>query len=210
MGPSHWWAEWALPRLTDLTLAQPPVRRLRAETTRGMAGEVLEIGFGSGPNLPFYPDEVVTVAAVEPSHGAWRLSQARRERSALPVERVGLDGQRLPVPDAAYDGALSTFTLCTIPDPAQALSEVRRALRPAAALHFLEHGRAPEPGVRRWQRRLDPVQRRVAGGCHLSRDVPALLVEAGFEVESLETGYPLGNGPMRPWGHLFWGRAVAR
>ncbi|WP_121251526.1 class I SAM-dependent methyltransferase [Nocardioides ferulae] len=210
MAVRGWWDEQVLPHLTDLTLASAPVRRLRAQVTRGLHGEVIEVGFGSGANLSHLPPEVSSVHAVEPSATAWRRSAERRESAPVPVARLGLDGQRLPAADASYDSALSTFTLCTIPDPVAALRELRRVLRPGAALHFLEHGRAPDAGVLRWQRRLEPLQRRVAGGCHLSRDVPALLEDAGFEMEGIESGYALGGGPMRPWGYLYRGTARSR
>lgn len=182
--------------------------RLRGEAVAGLRGRVLEVGFGSGLNAALYPPEVTAVDAVEPSEVGWGLSAKRRTAAAVPVRRVGLDGQRLEADDASYDAVLSTFTLCTIPDVGRALEEVRRVLRPDAALHFLEHGLAPEPGVARWQRRLDPLQRRVAGGCHLSRDVPALLGVAGLSVDDVAAAYLPGPGVSRPWGYVYRGRAV--
>ena len=161
------WEQKVVPRLVDRSLRTPEIGQLRAAVCAGLRGEVLEIGFGSGLNTRFYPPEVSSVSAVEPSDLAWRLSDPRRRQGRVPVSRAGLDGQRLTAEDASYDAVLSTFTLCTIPDVAEALAEVRRVLRPGGALHFVEHGLAPEPGVVAWQRRLDPVQRRMAGGCHL-------------------------------------------
>lgn len=196
-----------LPRLTELTLSNEPVRRLRAEVVRGLTGEVLEIGFGSGLNLPHYPAEVTKVAAVEPSDTAWRLAAARRRGLGRPVERVGLDGQSLAAPDASYDAALCTFSLCTIPDPEAALREVVRVLRPGGTFHLLEHGLAPDQGVARWQHRLDPVQRRVAGGCHLSRDVAALLAGSGLEEVQLDAAYLPGPSFTRPWSYVYRGLA---
>jgi ubiquinone/menaquinone biosynthesis C-methylase UbiE len=202
------WTDHVVPRLADRSLSTGPVRQLRTTVVQGLAGRVLEIGFGSGLNSALYPDEVERVDAVEPSDVGWRISEPRRSTSRVPVERIGLDGQRLEADDAAYDAVLSTFTLCTIPDVDRALGEVRRVLRPGAALHFLEHGLSPDPRVAQWQRRLDPVQRRVAGGCHLSRDVPALVAAAGLEVVELEASYLPGPAIGRPWGYGFVGRAV--
>jgi SAM-dependent methyltransferase len=201
------WSERVVPRLTDASLSNAEVGRLRDAACVGLAGRVLEIGFGSGLNLPYLPAAVTSVDAVEPSEVAWRRSEARRRASRVPVHRTGLDGQRLDADDAAYDAVLATFTLCTIPDPGAALAEVRRVLRPGGELHLLEHGLAPDPGVVRWQRRLDPVQRRLVGGCHLTRDVPALLAGAGLEVVDLRREYLLGPGLMRPWTYGFLGVA---
>jgi SAM-dependent methyltransferase len=194
-----WWSERVLPRCVDRSLSTAPVMELRREACAGLSGRVLEIGFGSGLNVGLYPAAVTAVDAVEPADLAWELSATRRARAAVPVERVGLDGQRLQVEDAAYDAVLSTFTLCTIPDVAAALAEVRRTLRPGGMLHVLEHGLAPDPRVARWQRRLDPLQGLVAGGCHLSRDVPALITAAGLRLERLDQAYLPGPAISRPW-----------
>lgn len=202
------WTDRLLPRLNDRSLSSPEMDGLRAEVCQGLHGRVLEIGFGSGLNLPHVPDAVTSVAAVEPSDVAWDLSADRRAESRVPVERVGLDGQRLAAADASYDAALSTFTLCTIPDVAAALAEVRRVLRPGGALHFAEHGRAPDAGVARWQVRLDPLQGRVFGGCHLSRDMPALVAAAGLEMVELRSEYLPGPRISRPWTYGYLGRAV--
>jgi SAM-dependent methyltransferase len=202
------WSDRVVPRMTDRALGTDEIGELRASVCAGLRGRVLEIGFGSGLNLPHLPAEVTALGAVEPADLAWELSAPRRVRSRVPVHRAGLDGQRLAAEDASYDAALATFTLCTIPDVAAALREVRRVLRPGGALHFLEHGLAPDPGVAAWQRRLDPLQRRVFAGCHLSRDVPALLADAGLRVTALERGYLPGPRASRPWVHAFRGRAV--
>jgi SAM-dependent methyltransferase len=207
-GVARLWREQALPRLTDASLRGHDVGRLRDQTCVGMHGRVLEIGFGSGLNVRFYPAEVTAVDAVEPADVAWALSERRRARSSVPVSRTGLDGQRLEADDASYDAVLTTFTLCTIPDVDTALAEVRRVLRPGGRVHFLEHGLAPQAGVARWQRRLEPVHRRIAGGCHLTRAVPGLLESAGFTVESLREQPLPGPAVNRPWSWLFLGRAV--
>ena len=196
-----------MPRLVDRQLKGREIGELRAEVCRGLSGEVLELGFGGGLNLRHLPGAVTGVAAVEPSELGWQLSERRRARGSLRVERVGLDGQRVAAADASYDHALCTFTLCTIPDPARALAEVRRVLRPGGTFAFLEHGLAPSPRVARWQRRLDPLQRRVAGGCHLSRDVPGLLATAGLRTTELTAEYL--PGPRTPWTYCFRGTAAA-
>jgi len=204
-----WWSDRVVPHVTDLALRTQEIGELREETCRGLRGRVLEIGFGSGLNLRFYPPEVTSVAAVEPADVGWRLSEKRRARTDLPVHRSGLDGQHLAEEDASFDSALVTFSLCTIPDPVLALSEVRRVLRPGASLHFLEHGLAPDPAVARWQRRLDPVQRRVFAGCHLSRDVPGLVEAAGFQMAELRAEYQPGPRVSHPWTYGYLGRAVS-
>jgi ubiquinone/menaquinone biosynthesis C-methylase UbiE len=165
---------------------------LRRRVCASLAGEVIEIGFGSGHNVPSYPSAVTSVPAVEPSDLSWELASDRLQAAAVPVARSGLDGQSLPFENDSFDAALSTSTLCTIPDVAQALSEVRRVLRPGGTLHFLEHGLAPDERVRRWQRRLDPLQRRIAGGCHFTRPIVDMLEGAGFTITELDVFYEPG------------------
>jgi SAM-dependent methyltransferase len=202
------WEQRVVPRLVELTLRSDEVGELRDAACRGLTGRVIEIGFGSGLNIGHYPDSVISVDAVEPSDLGWDMSARRRSGSDVPVERVGLDGQRLSAEDSTYHGALSTFTLCTIPDAAAALQEVRRVLLPGGSLHFLEHGLAPTDRVVRWQERLEPFQKRIAGGCHLTRDVPALVRAAGLEMVDLTEEYLPGPGPSRPWTYVYRGRAV--
>lgn len=193
------WDERVVPRLTDVSLRSREIGRLREPTCAGLVGRVLEIGFGSGLNIRWYPREVSSVTAIEPSDVGWEISARRRARTSLPIERAGLDGQRLDLPDDSHDSALVTFSLCSIPDPLLALQEARRVVRDGGRLHALEHGLAPEESVRRWQRRLEPVQRAVAGGCHLTRDFPALVTAAGWRVEEREQAYLPGPGVARPW-----------
>ena len=187
------YGEHVLPRITNCLCGMPASLRLRRRVCAGLAGEVVEIGFGSGHNVPFYPPAVTRVAAVEPSDTAWKLAGERVAASAVPVERGGLDGESLPFPDASFDAALSTWTMCTIPDVAGALAELRRVLKPGAELHFVEHGLAPDAGVRRWQHRLEPLQKRVFGGCHLTRTMPELIGAAGFEIAELDAFYEKGS-----------------
>ena len=174
------WERQVVPRMVERCCGHPELERLRAEACAGLAGTVVEIGFGSGRNAPHYPPAVTRVLAVEPSDVALRLGRDRVARRGVPVQRAGRDATRLPLPDGSVDAALSTWTLCTVPDPAAALAELRRVLAPGGRLHLVEHGLAPDPRVARWQRRLEPLQRRVAGGCHLTRDVPGLLAAAGL------------------------------
>jgi SAM-dependent methyltransferase len=204
VGAVGWWNEHVVPRVTDVALRSREVGESRVRVCAGLHGRVLEIGFGSGLNLRHLPPEVTAIGAVEPSDVGWSISQRRRDRTSLPVERIGLDGQAVTAPDASYDAALCTFTLCTVPDPLAALAEVRRVVRPGGTLHLLEHGLSPDPKVARRQRRLDPLQGLVAGGCHLTRDPAALLEQAGLRVESLETGdLPGFRGPAAlTYGYL--------
>lgn len=204
----HIWAENLLPRLTDVALGTKEVRRHRERAMVGLQGEVVEIGFGSGLNVPLYPPAVHTVYAVEPSMLARRLAAGRVEASPASITFVGLDGQALPLPDDSADMALSTFTLCTIPDPARALRELHRVLRPGGRFHFLEHGLSPEPRTARWQHRLNGVQQRVAGGCNLDRQVDQIVADAGFAIQDMSTDQMRGPRLTRPWGHLFRGVAI--
>ncbi|HKU37543.1 MAG TPA: class I SAM-dependent methyltransferase [Polyangiales bacterium] len=183
------YSEHIVPRCTDFMLSREPILKLRERVVQGMSGEVLEIGFGSGLNVPYYPEAVTRVYAVEPSSIARKLAEARVQHSRVPIVWSGLDGQRLELPDASIDAALTTFTLCTIPDVAAALRELRRVIKPGGMLHFLEHGRSPDSSVAKWQDRLTPLQKRLAAGCHLNRNTADLLRAAGFCLDSLDNYY---------------------
>lgn len=187
------YGEHVLPRLIDKVCSIGPATELRGRVCAGLSGDVVEVGFGSGLNVPHLPPAVSEVKAVEPSDVAWKLAQDRVAASSVPVQRAGLDGQRLPFADASFDSALSTWTLCTIPDVGAALVELRRVLRPGGTLHFLEHGLAPDDSVATWQRRFEPLQKRMAGGCHLTRRIVDLLEEAGFTVQEAEHFYEEGT-----------------
>lgn len=197
--------ERILPHLVDRACGTGELRRWRRQVTAGLAGTVVEIGFGSGLNMPAYPSEVELVYAVEPSATARHIAEPRIADSPVRVEHVALRGESIPLEDDSCDGALSTFTLCTIPDVDRALAEVRRVLRPGGRFHFLEHGLSPEPSVATWQRRMEPLQKRVADGCHLTREPTALVRSAGFEIERSESRY--ATGP-RPWTWMTEGIAV--
>jgi SAM-dependent methyltransferase len=187
------YGEQVLPRLIDKMCGVGDMKQWRRRVAEGLSGTVVEVGFGSGLNVPFYPPEVERVLAVEPSAVARKLAADRVAASPVPVEFVGLDGQRLPLEDESADCALSTFTMCTIPDERQALLELYRVLRPGGHLHLVEHGLSGDERVRRRQQRIEPLNRRLAGGCHLTRDHWDSVRAAGFELESATT--ELARGP---------------
>jgi ubiquinone/menaquinone biosynthesis C-methylase UbiE len=197
--------EQIVPRLIDWTCGTRDTHRWRAEVSEGLEGKVVEIGFGSGLNVDHYPVDVELVYAVEPSGVARRLAEKRVARSRVPIRHVGLDGQVLTLEDGSCDSALTTFTLCTIPDAGRALGELYRVMRPGGRLHFLEHGLSPDEGVAVWQRRIEPLQRKVADGCHLTRDPVTMVGDAGFRVEKVDQRY--AEGP-KPWTWFSVGTAV--
>jgi SAM-dependent methyltransferase len=187
------YGDHVLPRIVNVACNTKAGNEQRRRVCADLAGEVVEIGFGSGLNVPFYPPAVTRIAAVEPADAGWKLARKRLAESRVPVERAGLDGQSLPFADDSFDAALSTWTMCTIPDAGAALAELRRVLKPGARLHFVEHGLAPDANVRRWQHRLDPLQQRLFGGCHLTRPVAEMLTGAGFEITDLAVYYEKGS-----------------
>ena len=181
-----------VPRLVDVACGSKDVRPLRARVCAGLAGEVVEVGFGSGHNVAFYPAAVQRVVAIEPSDLGWQLAAKRVAAATVPIERSGLDGQSLPFDDHSFDTALTTWTMCTIPDAVGALRELRRVLRPGGTLHFAEHGLAPDPKVQRWQHRLDPIEKRLVGGCSFTRPIADLITQAGFTITDIDVFYSAG------------------
>jgi ubiquinone/menaquinone biosynthesis C-methylase UbiE len=201
------YGDQVLPRFIDLVCSAKTIRPLRERACAGLHGRVVEIGFGSGLNIPYYPAAVTSIAAIEPADTGWKLASKRVAASTVPIDRIGLDGQQLPLPDNSCDAALSTFTLCTIPDVTAALDELCRVLKPGGTLHFLDHGLAPDENVRRMQHRLDPLQQKLFGGCHLTRPIADVITEAGFTINDLDTFYE--DGIPRPWGAASLGVATA-
>ncbi|HUP38231.1 MAG TPA: methyltransferase domain-containing protein [Candidatus Limnocylindria bacterium] len=196
---------YLLPTLTELAMRN---RRLRPERERWVSlarGAVLEVGVGSGLNLPIYGREVRKLYALDPSEELLRMARSRAARAAVSVEFLCRPAAAIPLADGSVDDVVTTWTLCTIPDPVAALQEMRRVLRPAGRLIFVEHGRSPDPAVVRWQDRLTPLWRRVAGGCHLNRPIDLLLRSGGFEALAMDRGYVAGP---RVGSYLY--RGIAR
>lgn len=189
------YARYLLPRIIDLTMKNKESARLRAAWVPRARGDVLEVGIGSGLNLGFYSAEVKHVCGVDPSAELQRM--ARRRLTAHPLEFLLQSAeQTLPLADASIDTVLVTWSLCSIPDPARALAQMRRVLKPGGRLLFIEHGRSPDPGVAAWQDRLTPFWKHAAGGCHLNRRMDDLITAAGFRIVELQTGYLRGPRPM--------------
>lgn len=200
------YADQVLPRIVNRVLDNEEMRGWRRRCVEGMRGVVVEPGFGSGLNIEVYPDEVTKVYAVDPAELGQKLATDRIRSTDVEIEFIGLDGAALPLDDGSCDSALLTFTLCTIPDADQALAELRRVLVPGGRLHFLEHGHAPDLRVQAWQRRIEPVQKVVGDGCHLTRNMTELIEGAGFEVEWVEEAY--ARGP-KPWSFFYVGQAIS-
>jgi len=199
--------ERILPHVINLVMNTEQTREIRRRVCANLKGDVLEIGFGTGHNLPFLPAEVSRLYAVEPSGVGVQLARKRIAASSVPMEVIGLDGQRVPLPDASVDAVLCTWSLCTIPDPVAAVREARRVLRPGGSLHFVEHGRAPDEGVRRWQNRLNRFQHRVGGGCNLNRDITGIVAAGGLAMTHMDQYY--SKGEPKPFGAMYEGTAVA-
>jgi ubiquinone/menaquinone biosynthesis C-methylase UbiE len=200
------YGDQVLPRALDLAMRGRGFAQVRSRVTAGLDGEVLEIGFGSGLNLPHYPATVQRIIAVDPAAGGRSLA-ARRAAGSAPVEFHGRDAQALPAPDESVDHVISTWTLCTVPDPGQALEEVYRVLRPGGTLRFAEHGLAPDAKVARLQHRLTPLQRRLVGGCHLDRPISQLITGSGLDLSHLDTYYLAWP---RAFGYTYEGAATKR
>lgn len=190
------YGDQVLPRIINVVLSNGEFRKIRQRVATRLSGDVLEVGFGSGLNVPFYPSDVRRVFAVDPATVGRKLAAKRVSASSVPVEYVGLDGASLPLDSESVDHVLVTWTMCTIPGVEQALGEIRRVLKSGGQVHFAEHGRSPDPKVARHQDRLNPLQRRFAGGCNLNRPIDRLVTDAGFEITKLENFYLKGPRAM--------------
>jgi ubiquinone/menaquinone biosynthesis C-methylase UbiE len=197
-----------LPRFQDKLMARKSTHEVRARVCEGLEGSVVEVGFGTGLNAPYYPPKVKTIVAVEPSQVCMRIAEPRIEKSAVAVEYGGLTGEHLDLPSGEFDALLSTWTLCTIPNLQAALAEMRRVLKPGGSFHFVEHGHSPDPKVARWQGRIEPVWKPLAGGCHLTRRITDEIGTAGFDIQKVETYY--FKGEPKSTGYTYEGRAVSR
>ena len=175
-----------VPRLVHLAMRQKQHEPFRQRVVGAAEGRVLEIGVGSGLNFAFYGAAVTSVIGLEPSPALLRMARARASSAQVPITLLDASAEAIPLDSGSIDTVVTTWTLCTIPNAPLALAEIRRVLRPGGALRFVEHGRAPEPGVARWQDRLDPLWRRIAGGCHLNRKMDDLIFGNGFRIEALE------------------------
>lgn len=201
-----WYERNLLPYLLDLSCGVSPIRKQRMKVIPQAQGRVLEIGVGTGLNMPFYDrTRVKMIVGVDPALRMHRLALKRSRQAGLDVTLIGLSAERIPVEDADFDTVVCTYTLCTIPDPITALKEMRRVLKPGGKLLFSEHGLAPDEKVFRWQARLQPYWQKVAGGCMLNRDIPALLAEAGFNPK-VQSGYIPGPKIL---SYHYWGEALA-
>jgi SAM-dependent methyltransferase len=184
-----------------------PIRDVRARIVPLAEGTVLEIGVGPGVNFAHYnPARVDKVYALEPNLGMIRLAESQRRQTKLYIEFIDLPGERIPLADGTVDTAISTFTLCTIPGVAEAIRGIGRVLKPGGKFIFFEHGISPDPNVRRWQERLEPLGRWAFEGCHLTRDIPALLAKGGFHISQIDMAH-LAPFP-KAWTYCWWGTAV--
>ncbi len=186
------YARYVLPKLIDAACAQKPMAEIRAQYVPRASGRVLEIGFGTGLNLPHYATGAAAptqLSALEPAADIAALARQRLAETPLAVDVMQASAEQIPMDDSTFDTVLSTWTLCSVPNVYRALQELRRVLKPGGLLVFAEHGASPEPAVLRWQRRLEPGWKLVGGGCHLSRRADQLIAAGGFRIDELETGY---------------------
>ncbi len=199
--------KYVLPRFINCACGTKPIMKQREKVVPLAKGTVLEIGIGTGLNLPFYDaSRVARVIGLDPSEESWELAGERAAHLDFEVEFIGLPGEQIPLEDASVDTVLVTFALCTIPDPVTALKGMARVLRPGGSLIFCEHGKAPDSNVCKWQDRINPYWKRFAGGCNLNRDIPELLEAGGFAVSELHTAYLPGTPKFA--GYNYWGSAA--
>ena len=199
------WDRYVLPRLIDIVMGTQTTMADRARYVGMASGTVVEVGVGSGHNLRFYGPAVTRLLAIDPSRELWEIARGRQGRVPRPVDFLAASAERMPIEDGAADTVVMTWSLCSIPDALGAVREMRRVLKPGGRLLFIEHGAAPDPAVRRWQDRLDPLWGRVAGGCHLNRKIDELLEAGGFRLAQIERGY--GAGP-KAFDYTYKGVAI--
>jgi ubiquinone/menaquinone biosynthesis C-methylase UbiE len=197
---------WIVPRLLDLAMRNRLLDDYRQRTIETARGLVLEVGVGSGLNLPLYGSAVTRVVGLDPSPELLRLASNRTADAVVPVSLLRGSAEHVPFRDAVFDAIVMTWTLCSIPNPIAALTEMRRVLKPGGQLLFVEHGLSPEIRTARWQHRLTPYWKRISGGCHLDRQMDDLIRSAGFEIDAVETGYL--KGP-KPWTFMYQGVATS-
>ena len=202
---SGFYARHILPRCLDKACAVGPIDKQRKKIIPLAKGNVLEIGIGSGLNLPHYnPAQIQSVTGVDPDDHIWTRSQSRREAAGFPVRRIGLSGEEIPLDANSADTVVVTYSLCTIANPIAALKEMRRILKPGGDILFCEHGRAPDLNISKWQKRIDPIWSRLAGGCQSGRDIPSLFHQAGLNILDLNQAYIPG---LKVLSYNYWGRA---
>ena len=195
------------PRLVDLLGDPPPIKDIRKQIIPLAEGQVLEIGVGSGANFPHYdPTRVNKLYALEPNLGMIRLAEKQKRKAKLNIEFIDLPGERIPLGDGSVDTVVSTFTLCTIPGIADAIQGLTRVLKPNGKLIFFELGLSPDPEVQRWQKRLEPIHRWLFQGLYLTRDIPTLITQGGFQIQQMETGY-MAQFP-KSLSYCWWGTAL--
>lgn len=200
----NFYDRWLLPPILDLVMRQDQLAKYRREVVAAAEGRVLEIGVGSGLNFPFYGNRVEALIGIDPSSRLLAMARRRAAAAGLRAELIQGSATAIPLAEGTIDTVVMTWTLCSIPDPLLALSEMRRVLKPDGRLLFVEHGLSPEPGIERWQHRLTPFWCHIAGGCHLDRKMDDLVRSAGFDITALRTEY--ASGP-RPMTYMYVGRA---
>jgi len=201
------YGRYILPRVIHHVCRQKPNMRQRAKVVPRARGRVLEVGIGSGLNFPYYDaTKVSKVWGLDPAPEMIRIAERAARSVPFQVEFIGLPGEEIPLDSGSVDSVVVTYTLCTVPDPAATLRQIGRVLRPGGELIFCEHGAAPEASVQRWQKRLNPVWKRLGGGCNLNRPIPTLIEAAGFRIKDLDTMYLPG---WRPASFNYWGSAVS-
>jgi len=186
------YSRYVLPKLIDKACSQPPMQALRERYVSRATGRVLEIGIGSGLNLEHYSDSVSAITGLDPATELTVMARQRAASASAPVDLLQVSGEEIPADDATYDTLVCTWTLCSIPNVYRALQEMHRVLKPGGSFYFVEHGLAPDSEVQGWQRRIEPLWKKIGGGCHLTRKADQLIADAGFLVPELDNGYQPG------------------